>query len=110
MSRSWKSFLAELKATEGFAHADDLRNLVEQAQKDPLGFLMVQGEMLEMYLDQLANNEITADEFKASVEAIRDLIEIESVKMSPDVLPRAQSLMRGIETLMLGSLLPKITS
>jgi len=108
MSRSWKSFLAELKATTGFTQADDLKNLLEQTQKDPLGFLMVQGEMLEMYLEQFANNEITTDEFRASVAAIRDLIEIESVKMSPDALLRAKNMMRGIETLMLGSLLPKI--
>jgi len=108
MSRSWRSFLGELKATKGFAQADDLKNLLEQAQKDPLGFLMVQGEMLEMYLEQLANNEITPGEFKASTAAIRDLIEIESVKMSPDALLRAKNMMRGIETLMLGSLLPKI--
>ena len=109
MSRSWKSFLAELKATKGFAQADDIKDLIEQAQKDPLGFLMVQGEMLEMYLEQLGNGEITTDEFKASVKAIRDLIEIESVKMSPDSLPRAERLMQGIERLMLASLLPKIT-
>lgn len=109
MSRSWKSFLLELKATKGFAQADDVKNLIEQAQKDPLGFLMVQGEMLEMYVEQLANSEITAGEFRGSVEAIRDLIEIESVKMSPEALLRAKNLMRGIETLMLGSLLPHIT-
>lgn len=108
MSRSWKSFLAELKATKSFTKADELKNLIEQAQKDPHGFLMVQGEMLEMYLDQLANNEISVSEFQASVKAIHDLIEIESVKMSPEVLLRAKNLMQGIETLMLGLLLQNI--
>jgi len=62
-----------------------------------------------MYLEQLANSEISTSEFKVSVEAIRDLIEIESVKMSPDALVRAKNLMQGIETLMVGSLLPNVT-
>jgi hypothetical protein len=110
MSSSWAAFLDELKSSKGFVEADDLKKLIDEAQNDPLGFLMVQGEMLDMYLGQLADNEIDAVEFEASVRAIHDLIELESIKMSPEALARANGLKEGIEKLILGRLLPKITS
>ena len=106
MSSSWVIFLDTVKSTKGFRQADDLKSLIEGAQTDPLGFLMVQGEMLEMYLEQIANKDIDIQEFEASVRAIRELIEIESLKMSPEDLERATGLMTGIETLILHSLLP----
>lgn len=108
MSSSWLTFLDDLKSTRGFSQAEDLKSLIIEARKDPLGFLMVQGEMLEMYVEQLANREIDASEFETSVKTIRDLIEIESVKMSPEALERAERLMNGIDTLMLQSLLSKL--
>ena len=109
MSPPWATYLDHLKSTKGFAEADDLKVLINGARKDPLGFLMVQGEMLEMYLEQLSSEEIDTSEFEASVRAIRDLIEIESVKMSPEALDRANSLINGIETLILDSLLSKLS-
>lgn len=110
MSSSWSNFLDDLKSSKGFQEADELKKLINEARNDPLGFLMVQGEMLEMYLEQLANHEIDAAEFKTSVTTIRELIEIESVKMSPEALERANALITGIETLMLHSLLQKVAS
>ena len=109
MSLSWSAYLDDLKSTKGFVQADDIKRLIDEARKDPLGFLMVQGEMVEMYLEQLASHEIDVHEFEASVKAIHDLIQIESVKMSPEALARAERLMKGIETLILNSLLPAIT-
>jgi hypothetical protein len=110
MSSSWAKYLDTLRATKGFTNGDDVKKLLEGARKDPLGFLMVQGEMIEMYLEQLAAGELDPDEFELSVKTIHDLIDLESVKMNPEALERAKNLMQGIETHLLGSLVSKIKS
>lgn len=105
MAAKWEIFIDNLKDDVGKLAKDELKVLVKATKNNSEGFIKKQGEKLERYLDQLATGEITKDQFKEYVEDIRDLTEIQKLKMSVAAKASAQRLADGITSLIIDGLL-----
>lgn len=87
---------------------DELKNLVKNAKADSEDFIKRQGAKLERYLNQLAAGQITKDQFEGYVRDIRDLTEMQALKMSVAGKASAQRLANGISNLIIDGLLALI--
>lgn len=105
MAANWEVFIDNLKDDSGKLAKDELKKLIMLAKSDSQAFIKKQGEKLERYLNQLASGEITKEQFKGYVEDIRDLTEMEKLKMSVAAKASAQRLADGIASLVIDGLL-----
>lgn len=105
MASNWEVFIDNLKDDAGKLAKDELKALVKATKNDSEAFIKKQGEKLERYLDQLAASAITKAQFKEYVEDIRDLTELEKLKMSVAAKASAQRLADGITSLVIDGLL-----
>lgn len=105
MASNWEVFIDNLKDDTGKLAKDELKALVKTTKNDSEAFIKKQGEKLERYLDQLATGAITKEQFKEYVEDIKNLTEMEKLKMSVAAKASAQRLADGIASLIIDGLL-----
>ncbi len=103
MATAWEKYVEKLKNADKDLK-DGLKSLIKSAKEDAEGFLNVQGEYIEMYLDQLAKGEITKDQFKDNVKFINDVIEMEKPHLDPSVVPNLQRMQENISKVILEGL------
>lgn len=101
----WEDFINNLKDEAGKLAKDELKDLINTAKTDSEDFIKRQGVKLERYLSQLAKDEITKDQFEGYVIDIRDLTEMQALKMRVVAKAHAQRLANGIENLIIDGLL-----
>ena len=108
MSSKWEEFIDNIKDTTGRLAKDELKNLVKNAKSDSEDFIKRQGEKLELYMNQLAGGQITKEQFEGYVLDIKDLAEMQALKMSVAAKARAQNLAMGVTNIVLDGLLKLI--
>jgi hypothetical protein len=105
MSSIWEDFIDNLKDEAGILAKKELKDLINSAREDGEDFIKEQGENMKKYLTQLANNEITKDQFEGYVLSLKDLTEMEALKMLVDSKARAQRLANGVTDLVINGVL-----
>lgn len=108
MPSNWETFIDNLKDGAGVLAKDELKNLVNTAKTDSDAFIKSQGQQLELYLSQLAAGQITKDQFEEYILDMKDLTEMEALKMSVAAKASAQRLVDGITNLVINGLLTLI--
>jgi len=108
MGLKGEDFIDNLKDSAGKLAKDELKTLIKTAKNDSEDFIRRQGEKMEMYLIQLAEGEITKEQFEGYVLDIKDLTEMKALQMSVAAKVRAQSLAQGITNLVIDGLLKLI--
>jgi len=108
LGSGWHRFIDDLRDTGGQLASEELKGLVAGAKGDSDEFIRRQGEKLELYLDQLAQGMMTKAQFEGYVLDIRDLTEMQSLKMSVSARARAQNFAKGITALVINGLLTLI--
>ena len=103
MPAKWESYVGKLKKADTTLKKG-LKEFIKSTKEDPIGFIKVQGEYLEMYLDQLAKGEINKDQFKDNVQNIRDVVDLELLKLDPSEQPSAKKLQENTTKLILEGL------
>jgi len=96
MSSKWEEFIDNLKDSTGKLAKEELKTLIKTAKSDSEDFIRRQAEKIELYLIQLAEGEITKDQFEGYIQDIRDLTEMKALQMSVAAKVRAQNLAQGI--------------
>ncbi|MEK7273676.1 MAG: hypothetical protein AAB296_08835 [Candidatus Desantisbacteria bacterium] len=104
----WEDFIDNLKDDAGILAKDELKTLIKTVRNDSEDFIKKQGEKMERYLDQLAEGEITRAQFEGYVMDIKDLTEMQALKMSVAAKVRAQNLAQGMSDLVIKGLLTLI--
>ena len=105
MAKKWESFIDSLKDETGLLAKTELKALISGAKTDSDEFIKKQGIKLERYLNQLASGKITEEQFQGYMEDIRDLTEMQSLKMRVSAKASAQRLVTGIEDLIINGLM-----
>jgi len=108
MSLSWEKLFDLLKSDEAKSLKAELLSLIDSAKTDSEAFLKRQGEKIELYLIQLAEGQITKEQFEGYVQDIHDLTEMHALKMSVASKARAQRFVKSIANLVLNRLLALI--
>jgi len=108
MGTKWEDFINNLKDSAGMLAKDELKTLIKTAKNDSEDFIRRQGEKMELYLIQLAEGKITKAQFEGYVLDIKDLTEMQALKMSVAAKARAQSLAKGVSDLVIDGLLTLI--
>jgi hypothetical protein len=108
MPVNWKDFIDGLKDDAGILAKDELKNLITDSKKDTEIFIKRQSEKMELYLTQLAEGKVTKEQFQGYVLDIRDLTEIQALKLSVGAKARAQRFAEQIAKLVLDSLMKLI--
>ena len=104
MSSDWEKFLDDLKVEGIGALKIELLSLLVETKADSEEFIRDQAQKVEQYLDQLAKGEITKEQFCGYMQDIKDLIELQSLKMAVAAKTRAQKLATGIQSMILDQL------
>ena len=105
MAKNWQDFIGGIKDELGILVKEELIALVKDTKKDEEDFIKRQGEKLELYLSQLAAGKITKEQFEGYVQDIKDLTEMQALKMSVAAKTRAQRLAKNIQRIIIDSLL-----
>lgn len=105
MSVDWEAFIDGLKDEAGKLAKNELKAFVSEAKNDSEEFIKRQGHKLDLYLGQLASGNISRDQFEGYIIDIRDLAEMQAMKMSIAGRARAQRLAEGITKLIFNGLL-----
>jgi len=108
MGLSWEKLFDLLKSDEAKSLKAELLSLINSAKSDSEAILKRQGEKLELYLIQLAEGQITKEQFGGYVQDIHDLTEMHALKMVVESKARAQRFTNGIANLVLNRLLALI--
>ena len=108
MSANWEDFVSNLKDGAGSLLRMELSDLITNAKGDSDAFIKRQGEKLELYLNQLANGQITKEQFQGYVCDIRDLTEMHALKMSVAGKASAQRLVDGVIKLVINGLIAMV--
>jgi hypothetical protein len=101
----WEDFIDSIVDPAGRLAKAELKGLIRDFRKDRSAFLARQGRKMQRCITQLAKGEITPAEFRSYIEDIRDLTEMEKVRMSVAGKARAQRLIEGITDLVINGLL-----
>lgn len=104
----WEAFIDDLIASGKQIAKDELKNLISGAKGDANDFVRSQGEKLERYLNQLATGQITTEEFEQLVKDLKQLTELESLKLQVAAKASAQRLVAGISKLVIEGLIKLI--
>ncbi len=105
MSSMWEDFIDNLKDDAGILVKKELKDLLNSTKEDGEDFIKEQGENMKKYLTQLAKKEITKDQFEGYVLDLKDLTEMEALKMLVDSKARAQRLAKGVTDLVINGVL-----
>ena len=105
MDRSWEDFINGLKDNSGKLAKDELKSLITWAASEDVDFIREQGEDLERYLTQLANGQITKQQFDGYVRDMRRLARMEALQGSVAAKAAAQRLADGIQSLIIDGLI-----
>jgi hypothetical protein len=108
MNSIWEDFIDNLKDDAGKLAKNELKELVKNSKEDSEKFIKKQGEKMELYLNQLADGQITKKQFEGYILDIKDLTEMQALKMVVAAKARMQSLAKGIENLIINGLLDLI--
>lgn len=108
MANMWEDFIDGVVGDAGILIKDEVNNLLNFAKEDSEEFLSRQGKKIENYLNQLAENKISKEQFEAYLIDIKDLTELHALKLSVAGRVRAQRLADGITDIILGRLLSLI--
>jgi hypothetical protein len=100
----WTDWLDNLKDSAGALAKDELKNLVNNSLNDADAFIKEQGQKLQKYLQQLANGQISKDEFNDNVQDLSDLLDEQIQEDIIAAKASAQRLVAGIKKLVIGSL------
>jgi hypothetical protein len=104
----WENLLNKLGTNAGDLLKGELNKFLQMAKTDSEDFIKRQGEKMELYLNQLAAGKITKDQFEGYINDIKDLTEMQALKMSVAAKARVQSLVKGITDLIINGLLTLI--
>lgn len=107
MGAAWEAYVEKLKKADKDIK-EALKDLIKSAKEHSEGFLNVQGEYIEMYLDQLAKGELTKDQFKDNVQLVRDIIEMEKPHLDPTVTPHLTQMQEKINKVILEGLIKAV--
>lgn len=108
MPSQWEAFIDNLIAGGKQIGKDELKTLISSTKRDANDFVRTQGEKLERYLNQLAAGQITKDEFEQSVKDLKQLTELEALRLQVAAKASAQRLVTGISELIINGLLKLI--
>ncbi len=104
----WSDFINGIKDEAGTLAKGELIGLIADAGKDKEEFIRKQSQKVQRYLEQLAAGEITKDQFVGYMEDIRDLTQMQALKLAVDAKARAQKLASGIEEMIINKLVALI--
>lgn len=108
MPSQWETFIDNLIAGGKQIAKDELKSLLLTTKADANVFIKSQGEKLERYLNQLAAGQITKEEFEQSVKDLKQLTELEALRLQVAAKASAQRLVAGISKLIIEGLLKLI--
>lgn len=108
MSVNWEDFVASLKNDAAGLVKEELKTLLNDSKSDSDNFVKKQSEKVEKYLTQLALGQITKDQFEGYIRDIKDLTEMQALKMSVASKASAQRLASGISDIIIKRLLPLV--
>jgi len=104
----WDEFLINLADEAGTLAKTELIDLVKTSIADGDEFISKQGTKMRRYLQQLADGKITKSEFELYMEDLKNLLELEALRLAVAAKARAQRIADGIQSLVLDSLLKLI--
>jgi hypothetical protein len=105
---NWEDFIHGIVDDTGKLAKTELVDLVNIAATDGEAFTHKQGEKMKRYIQQLADGEITKDEFQGYMVDLQDLMKIEALKMSVAAKARAQRIAEGIQSMIIDKLIALI--
>ena len=105
MSSKWEDFIDNLKDDAGTLAKKELKDFINSSKTDSEAFVQRQGQKLELYLKQLADGSITKEQFEGYVLDIKDLTEMQALKMSVAAKAKAQYVVTSITNLIMDGLL-----
>ena len=91
----------------GFAK-DDLKKLIADAKNDSSQFIKKQAKSLEKYIEELAEGELSKEEFEDLVKGLTSLDTMEFHRLSAEVKARAQELANQMTELVIDGLLKMV--
>jgi hypothetical protein len=98
MGRNWQDFISGLKDNSGKFAKDELKSLITWAASEDVDFIKKQGEDLERHLTQLANGQVTKQQFDGYVRDMNPVGRMEALQGSVAAKAAAQRLADGIHT------------
>ncbi len=105
MNDKWQEFIDNIKDDSAKLIKEELNNLLNAAKGDSEEFIRQQGDKLKSYLNQLASGKITKEQFEGYVIDIKDLTEMQMLKMTVAGKASAQRLANGISKIVIDGLL-----
>jgi len=108
MSEKWEDFINGIVDDAGVLAKAELINLIKGAKNDSEEFIKRQAEKTERYISQLAEGKIDTVKFTKNMTDIRDLTEMQALKLSVAAKARAQRLAAGISDLIIKGLVSLI--
>ena len=96
MGTKWEEFIDSLKDESGKLAKEELKELVKSAKEDSEDFIKEQGEKMERYLNQLASQEITKQQFEGYMVDIRELTKMKEREIGVAAKAKAQKIIAGI--------------
>ena len=105
MEKSWQTFFDDIVDEAGILVKNEVKDLLRMSKEDSDEFIQRQGEKVENYLNQLARGEITKQQLEGYLLDIKDLTEMQALKLSVAARARAQRLAEGITDLIVKRLL-----
>jgi predicted YcjX-like family ATPase len=104
----WDDFIKGIVDDAGTLAKNELVDLITNAATDGEAFIQKQGQKMKRYIQQLADGEITKDEFQGYMVDLQDLMRMEALKMSVVAKARAQRIADGIQSMIIDRLLKLI--
>ncbi len=104
MNELLEKFLDQIKDDSGSLAKGELTNFIDMAKNDNDNFIKEQGNKMETYLTQLATGNITKENFESYILDLKDLSEMQMLKMTVAAKASAQRLVDGISKLILDGL------
>ena len=105
MSEQWEDFIDSFRDNIEPLLKDEIKSLIDFALNDTDDFVRRQGEKINRYLNQLAEDKITKTQYQGYMEDIRDLVEMHMLKLEVRARAGFQRLFNGIVDILLNKLL-----
>ena len=104
----WDDFIRGIVDDAGTLAKNELIDLVNNTTTDGEAFIQKQGQKMKRYIQQLADGEITKDDFQGYMVDLQGLMRMEELKISVAAKARAQRIADGIQSMIIDRLLALI--
>lgn len=97
----WQTFLDSVWDDAQVLIKDEIKKTIKDAQADTDAFVKEQAGLVPRYLEQLANNQITKDQFHDFLADMRDMVQMKLDQHKIAAAATAQRLVTGVLDILL---------